>query len=91
MSCRLTASPYPGFVQWMDDTVPRCGRLCFDRHKINLSQVFAGQNVGVKQVEDRIWQVSFMHYHLGFFDNETCRLEPADHPFEAKVLPMSPV
>ena len=32
-------------------TVTRCGRICFGRRKINLSQVFAGQNVGVKQIE----------------------------------------
>ena len=59
--------------------------------KINLSTVFAGQNVGVKQVSDRIWLVSFMQYDLGFFDDETSRLEPAQNPFDAKVLPMSPI
>ena len=31
-----------------------------------------------------------MDYDLGFFDDETSRLEPATNPFEAKVLPMSP-
>jgi putative transposase len=31
-----------------------------------------------------------MDYDLGFFDDETCRLEPAVNPFGAKVLPMSP-
>jgi len=72
-------------------TVTQCGRLCMNRRKINLSLVFAGQNVGVKQIDERIWLVSFMHYDLGFFDDETCRLEPADNPFQAKVLPMSPV
>ena len=56
-------------------TVTRCGRICFGRRKINLSQVFAGQNVGIKQVNDQIWLVSFMHYDFGFFDDETCRLE----------------
>jgi hypothetical protein len=30
--------------------------------------VFAGQNVGIKEVTDRIWLVTFMHYDLGFFD-----------------------
>ncbi len=53
--------------------------------------VFAGQNVGVKEVADNIWLVSFMHYDLGFFDHETCRLECSENPFAAKVLPMSPV
>jgi putative transposase len=72
-------------------TVTRCGRICFDRLKINLSTVFAGQNVGIKQVADKIWLVSFMQYDLGYFDHETTRLEPIDNPFRAKVLPMSPV
>ena len=69
----------------------QCGRICMDRRTINLSTVFAGQKVGVRQVADRVWQVSFMDYDLGFFDDETCRLEPGDNPFQAKVLPMSPV
>jgi putative transposase len=70
--------------------VTRCGRICYHRQKINLSTVFAGQKVGVKQVSDHIWLVSFMHYDLGYFDHETCRLEPIENPFKAKVLPMSP-
>jgi putative transposase len=28
-------------------TVTHCGRICFKGQKVNLSQVFAGQNVGV--------------------------------------------
>jgi putative transposase len=72
-------------------TVTQCGRVCFGKRKINLSTVFAGQNVGIKQVSDRIWLVSFMQYDLGFFDDETSRLEPVANPFEAKVLPVSPV
>jgi putative transposase len=71
-------------------TVTRCGRICWHRRKINLSIVFAGQNVGVRQVSDRIWLVSFMDYDLGYFDDETCRLEPIENPFSPKVLPMSP-
>jgi putative transposase len=70
--------------------VTRCGRICFKGRKVNLSQVFAGQNVGVLQVGERIWLVTFMHYDLGYFDDETCRLEPIENPFGPKVLPMSP-
>ena len=40
------------------------------RRKINLSQVFAGQNVGVQAGRRYVWLVSFMHYDLGFFDDE---------------------
>jgi putative transposase len=28
-------------------------------------------------------------YDLGYFDDETCRLEPIENPFGPKVLPMS--
>jgi putative transposase len=72
-------------------TVTHCGRICVGSRKINLSGVFAGQNVGIKQVGDQVWMVSFMHYDLGFFDNESGRVECAPNPFDAKVLPMSPV
>jgi putative transposase len=71
-------------------TVTHCGRICFQGRKVNLSHVFAGQNVGVTQVGDRLWLVTFMHYDLGYFDDETCRLEPIENPFGPKVLPMAP-
>ncbi len=71
-------------------TVTTCGRNCVNRQKINLSQVFAGQKVGIKQVSEKIWLVTFIDYDLGYFDGETCRLEPVENPFGPKVLPMSP-
>lgn len=48
-----------------------CGRLCFKRRRINLSLVFAGRDVGVREVSDRIRLVSSMQYGLGYFDAET--------------------
>jgi len=69
-------------------TVTHCGRICFHGRKINLSHVFAGQNVGVTQVGDRVWLVTFMHYDLGYFDDEAGRVEPIADPFGSKVLPM---
>ena len=68
--------------------VTNCGRICFKRRKINVSTVFAGQLLGIKQVTNSVWLVSFMHYDLGYFDAETCRLEPIEDPFRANVLPM---
>jgi len=56
----------------------------------NFSTVFAGQAVGISEVHDDIWLVSFMDYDLGYFDLETRVLEPLENPFGAKVLPMSP-
>jgi hypothetical protein len=52
----------------------------------SLSQALPGD---VRQITERIWLVSFMDYDLGYFDDETCRLEPIENPFGAKVLTMS--
>ena len=72
-------------------TVTHCGRICIGRRKINLSTVFAGQNVGVKEVSDNVWLVSFMQYDLGFFDQELGTVTSAENPFGATVLPMCSV
>lgn len=41
------------------------------------------------RVGECIRLVAFMRDELGYFDDETCRLEPIDNPFTPKVLPMS--
>ena len=71
--------------------VTSCGRICIGRRKINLSHVFAGQKIGIREVSEKIWLVTFMHYDLGFFDEEADRVECAENPFGAKVSTMSPV
>jgi putative transposase len=92
-----SARPYRGIgdlhYPFHDRTVmvTNCGRICIGRRKINLSTVFAGQNVGVKEVSDKIWLVSFMKYDLGFFDQEEGTITSLDNPFGAKVLPMCSV
>jgi putative transposase len=67
-------------------TVTTCGRICFNRQKINLSQVFAGQTIGIKQTEDRIWLVSFMDYDLGYFDYETLQARTPCKPIRAESV-----
>jgi len=60
--------------------------------QINHCNVFAGQTVGIREVADQIWLVSFMHYDLGFFDKDEGRIEPGPNPFALeKVLTLSPV
>jgi putative transposase len=71
--------------------VTSCGRICIGRRKINVSTALAGQTLGVREVEDQIWLVSFLDYDLGYFDNERGRVEPGPNPFvPEKVLTMSP-
>ena len=45
--------------------------------------------VGLKEVEDGIWLVSFLHYDLGYIDLEQKTLQPLDNPFGTRLLPMS--
>lgn len=66
--------------------VTRCGRICLHGQKINLSQVFAGQKVGLKEIEDKIWLVSFMDYDLGFFDEDSPTFTPLANPFGVNGL-----
>ena len=70
-------------------TIPNCGRLCMLRKKINISTVLAGQTLGIKEVDEDIWLVSFMHYDLGYIDLDQKTLEPIDNPFGPRLSPMS--
>jgi transposase InsO family protein len=66
--------------------VTTCGRICFYRKKINISHVLAGQRLGIKEVDEGIWLVSFMDYDLGYIDLEQRTLQPLDNPFGPKVI-----
>ena len=54
-----------------------------------ISTVMAGQRLGLKEVDDGIWVVTFMAYDLGYIDLEQKALQPIDNPFGTEVLPMS--
>jgi len=70
--------------------VTNCGRICIGKRKINLSQVFSGQLLGIREVDEKIWLVSFLDFDLGYFDEVEGRVEPGPNPFAAKVLTMPP-
>lgn len=72
-----------------DALVTNCGRICIYRKKINISTVLAGQKLGLKEVDDGIWLVSFMHYDLGYIDLEQRTLQTIDNPFGTRLSPMS--
>ena len=72
-----------------DILVTACGRICMHRKKINISTVLAGQRIGIKEVDDGIWVVSFMRYDLGYIDLEQRTLQPLDNPFGPRLSPMS--
>jgi hypothetical protein len=59
------------------------------RKPVNISTVLAGQRLGIKEVDDGIWIVSFMSYDLGFIDLEQKTLQPSDNPLGPRMSPTS--
>ena len=56
----------------------------------NVSTVLAGQKLGLKEVDDGIWLISFMHYDLGYIDLEQKTLLLIDNPFGKRLSSMFP-
>ncbi|PSM17210.1 IS481 family transposase [Nitratireductor sp. StC3] len=71
-----------------DIMVTACGRICMHRKKINVSTVLAGHRLGIKEVDDGIRLLSFMHYDLGYIDLEQRTLQTIDNPFGSRLSPM---
>lgn len=61
--------------------VTTCGRICLHNRKVNVSGVFAGQTLGIKEVDENVWLVSFMEHDLGYIDLEERSLQPLENPF----------
>ena len=82
-SVREFEPPKPLYHPFHDQTitVTQCGRICSHGMKVSLSRAFAGQEVGIKELEDGIWIVSFLDYDLGYFDDKSKKVELVEDPF----------
>jgi hypothetical protein len=85
MGFRSRTTPFHGGAA----NVTSCGRLWLDGKKVNISVTLVGQAVGVKEVDNGIWLLSFMDYDLGYIDLEEKTLQLLANPFrpERGVLP----
>ncbi len=88
---RPSARPYRGISE-LSYPYPRSDRSGYLLRKnlhlqkeINLSTSVAGQAVGIKEVDDGIWLVSFMDYDLGYIDLEEKTQQPLHNPFGPRV------
>ena len=70
---------YPGYDQTL--LVTHCGRICMNNLKIHISKALANQPVGIRWVDNSIWEVSFKDYDLGYFDEESGKFAPKEDPF----------
>lgn len=82
-SKKIYTKPEPIYYPFHDQTitVSQCGRVCTKGLKVSLSRAFAGVEVGIKEMEDGIWVVSFLDYDLGYFDDKSRKVEPITDPF----------
>jgi transposase InsO family protein len=72
----------------LDTVVAPNGTIGLHRRRVGISTVFAGQRLGLREVDTDVWLVSFMHYDLGYIDLEERTLQPVDTPFGSRVPPM---
>lgn len=70
---------YPGYDKTL--MITNCGRICLGERKIHISKALGNQPAGLKEVDSGIWQVDFMNYTLGFFDEESDKFTPYEDPF----------
>jgi hypothetical protein len=55
-------------------------------HEVPAIAVPLARPAGIKEVNEGIWLVSFMHYDLGYFDLEQKTLQPLDQPVRHEVV-----
>ena len=72
-----------------DVVVEDCGAISLHHTRVGISKVLAGQRLGLREIENDVWLVSFMHYDLGYIDLEQKTLQPLDNPFGPGLSPMS--
>jgi putative transposase len=75
---------YPGFDKTL--LISSCGRICLGTsYKIHVSKSFSNQPVGLKMVDTGTWQVDFMSYSIGYFDEYSRKFSPNDDPFGLRL------
>jgi hypothetical protein len=63
-----------------------CGRHALDFVAAHCDE---RRRVGIMEVDEGIWIVSFMQYDLGYIDLEQKTLQPLDNSFGMRLSPMS--
>ena len=63
--------------------VSKCGSACFPRllGRISIGLPLAGQRIGAKRIDDKLWELCFMDYKLGFVDEESLKFTAGKNPF----------
>jgi transposase InsO family protein len=65
--------------------VSKSGHVRFRSKSIFISNALSGQNLGFREVDDGVWEISFMEHDLGYLDLQTCKLTPGENPFMCRI------
>jgi hypothetical protein len=82
-----------GAIEWRANAAACLAgrRICLGSSRPNRCTALAGPKADIGEADSRSWQLRRVRYEIGRFDLDTCRLEPVDNPFGAKLVTMSPV
>ena len=70
----------------MEKKVIECGKVSFrNRKSIFISEVLAGEVVGITEVEEKMWKVKFMDLVLGHYDENEGKFSPMREMILEKV------
>jgi transposase InsO family protein len=69
---RLTEPHYPGHFEWR--RISHAGELRWHSRHLFLGSVFAGELVGLEEIDDGVWSVYFAHHLLARLDEHVGRL-----------------
>lgn len=61
------------------------GTVKFGRSAVHLTNALSYQPVGVREEDDGLWRISFMHLDLGLFDIEENRFKPFVNPTQPSL------
>ena len=79
----LSDITYPGYDKKL--MITSCGRVCIDNMKVHITRALANQPVGLLEADHYTWEVHFMDYHLGYFDEVSRTFSPREDPFGIKL------
>lgn len=65
--------------------VHSCGSILLCGKRIYVSCALSGQTLGVSELEDEVWKLSFLEHDLGFCDLDSKKFEPGSDPFAILV------
>lgn len=70
---------------FLEAKVSDSGDIKFKRSRVFISAALGGQVVGVRQVDELVYEVRFADYQFGFFDNLSQKFTPGENPFTLSI------